>query len=78
MIFYASLNNKSYNSYEHDRIIALIPYYVNRNYKISHAQGEKISPDGSLLTIRRYFFVLYMAHAIPRAALAARGAWLIL
>jgi len=78
MIFYASLNNKSYNSYEHDRIIALIPYYVNRNYKISHAQGEKISPDGSLLTIRRYFFVLYMAHAILRAALAARGALLIL
>ena len=51
----------------------LKPYYVNRNYKISNAQGEKISPDGSLLTIRRYFFVLYMAHAIPRATPVARG-----
>ena len=28
---------------------------------------------GSLLTIRRYFFVLYMAHAIPRATPVARG-----
>ena len=29
--------------------------------------------DGSLLTINWCFFVIYMAHAIPRAALAARG-----
>ena len=28
---------------------------------------------GSLLTINWCFFVIYMAHAIPRAALAARG-----
>lgn len=73
MIFYASLNNKSYNSYEHDRIIALIPYYVNRNYKISHADNKKMPVVGSLLTINWCFFVIYMAHAIPRAVLAARG-----
>ena len=46
--FHAQPGIKSYNSYEHDRIIYLKPYYVNRNYKISNAQGEKISPDGSL------------------------------
>lgn len=33
---------------------------------------------GSLLTINWCFFVIYTAHAILRAALAARGALLIL
>lgn len=33
---------------------------------------------GSLLTINWCFFVIYMAHAILRAALVARGALLIL
>lgn len=59
-------------------IITLISYYVNRNYKISNADNKKMPVDGSLLTINWCFFVIYMAHAILRAALAARGALLIL
>ena len=55
MIFYASLNNKSYNSYEYDRIIALIPYYVNRNCKISNADKLKKGSDGSFTHILTLF-----------------------